>query len=135
MDNLESEIDIDDEFDNAPKPMVVTHVSEMDDTTRVDTTRVITTTTNEKIVFDPNQTLFFPRDRSKDSESKKPRLKDIFDVMEEKGLLSSPVQTPEERKAWWQSQKVELTRFWKKHHREAVKQAKRRGGGAKQSRD
>ena len=34
------------------------------------------------------------------------------------------------KKERWESQKLELTRDWKRRHREALKSLKRRGGGA-----
>lgn len=59
-------------------------------------------------------------------------MKDTLDVAREKGWDwrgFCRTQTTEEIKQRWESQKVELTKDWKRRHREAIKSRRRRGGG------
>jgi hypothetical protein len=78
--------------------------------------------------------LFFPL--SKEERANRPRnskLKDILDVFREKGLDPQSTgfyrtESSEEIVKRWEEVKGDLTRDWKRRHREAVKSRRRRGG-------
>jgi hypothetical protein len=85
-----------------------------------------------RLELDPGQPLFFP---FHSSAGAKGRTKDLFDVARDKGWYwRDPAvgfyrtDTQEDIKKWWESEKMELTREWKKRSREAGKVRKRRGG-------
>ena len=87
-----------------------------------------------QITLDASQPLFFPL--SKEEKANKPRnakLRDIMDVFKEKGLDPQStgfyrVESSEEIVKRWEEVKGDLTRDWKRRHREAVKSRRRRGG-------
>ncbi|KAL5513695.1 hypothetical protein ACEPAH_4094 [Sanghuangporus vaninii] len=78
------------------------------------------------IELDPKRPFFFPHsllpNSSLDLKPGDPR--DIFTGK----IEFFRTETDEEIQARWESRKVELTRDWKRRHREAVKSARRRGG-------
>ncbi|KAL5492893.1 hypothetical protein ACEPAI_4341 [Sanghuangporus weigelae] len=78
------------------------------------------------VEFDPKRPFFFPHsllpNSSLDLKPGDPR--DIFSGK----IEFFRTETDEEIQARWESRKVELTRDWKRRHREAVKSARRRGG-------
>ncbi|EGN96949.1 hypothetical protein SERLA73DRAFT_170295 [Serpula lacrymans var. lacrymans S7.3] len=86
--------------------------------------------------FDPNQPFFFPlssdlRDNLRPKD--KGRVKDLLDVAKDKGWNWRDAgfyrtQTEDEIRKRWEKNKAELTRDWKKRHREAGKMRRRRGG-------
>lgn len=83
------------------------------------------------VTFDPSLPFFFPLSEE-DRAGMKGRAKDQLDVMKEQGSdwrKFCRTQTPEEIKQRWEEQKVELTKDWKRRHREAIKSRRRRGGG------
>ncbi|KAF9039685.1 hypothetical protein BDZ89DRAFT_1213184, partial [Hymenopellis radicata] len=90
------------------------------------------------ILLDPKKPLFFPLASSFPSAPTAPkaRTSDLFDVARERqwttGLLSTGGYhrtTTEEIKGWWEENKGELTKGWKKRFREASKLKRRRGAG------
>ncbi|KAH7910241.1 hypothetical protein BJ138DRAFT_1009253 [Hygrophoropsis aurantiaca] len=97
----------------------------------------IATSYADQITFDSNLPFFFPFS-SEFRDSLRPRdrvrIKDMFDVAKEKGWDWRTAgfyrtQTEDEIRQQWEDSKVELTREWKKRHREAGKSRRRRGGG------
>ncbi len=90
------------------------------------------------IVLDPKKPLFFPLPSSFPSAPTAPKARtlDLFDVARERqwttGLLSTGGyhrSSAEEMKSWWEANKGELTKGWKKRFREASKLKRRRGTG------
>ena len=89
---------------------------------------------HSQVTLDAGQPLFFPL--SKEERANKHRhtkLKDIMDVFKEKGLdpLSTGfyrTESSEQIVKRWEEVKGDLTRDWKRRHREAVKSKRRRGG-------
>lgn len=82
------------------------------------------------IVLDATLPFFFPLSEEARA-GMKGRVKDTFDVAREKGWDwrgFCRTQTSDEIKQRWEEQKVELTRDWKRRHREAIKSRRRRGG-------
>ena len=74
--------------------------------------------------------LFFPFGPD-DRQSAKGRVKDPFDVFTSKGWdwrNFCRTETPEQTKQWWEEVKGDLTKDWKRRHREAIKSRRRRGG-------
>ncbi|PSS31119.1 hypothetical protein PHLCEN_2v2343 [Hermanssonia centrifuga] len=94
-------------------------------------TALLNTHGQSYVSFDPSRPLFFPL--SEDARAGfKGRVKDPLDVAKENGWNwrnFCRTQTPEEIKQRWEEQKVELTKDWKRRHREAMKSRRRRGGG------
>jgi len=78
--------------------------------------------------------LFFPLSKEeKGNNHGNARLKDIMDVFREKGLEPQSTgfyrtESSEEAVKRWEEVKGDLTRDWKRRHREAVKSRRRRGG-------
>ncbi|KAF8316606.1 hypothetical protein DL93DRAFT_744804 [Clavulina sp. PMI_390] len=91
---------------------------------------------DESITFDPSIPLFFPvpprlRDSSKSAYGKKgAKPRDIFDVAKEKGWEGGfyRTATEEEIRKRWEELRGDLTRQYKRRHREASKK-RRRGHG------
>ena len=87
-----------------------------------------------QITFDATQPLFFPLSvEERANRQKNAKLKDIMDVFREKGLDPQSTgfyrtESSEEIVKRWEEVKGNLTRDWKKRHREAVKSRRRRGG-------
>lgn len=87
-----------------------------------------------QITLDATEPLFFPL--SKEERANKhgnAKLKDIFDAFREKGLDPQSTgfyrtESNDEIVKRWEEAKGDLTRDWKRRHREAVKSRKRRGG-------
>lgn len=96
------------------------------------TTRV--SSTHAQTTFDATQPLFFPVSKEKRAnEQRNAKLKDIFDVFKEKGLDPQSTgfyrtERNDEIMKRWEDVKGDLTRDWKRRHREAVKSRRRRGG-------
>jgi hypothetical protein len=85
---------------------------------------------NRRFTLDPSLPLFFPLS-DEVRASFKGRAKDPIDVAKERGWdwrTFCRTQTSEEIRQRWESRKVELTKDWKRRHREAVKSRRRRGG-------
>lgn len=85
--------------------------------------------------LNPRQALFFPLPPVSGTGTKA-RPKDLFDVAKENGWSwRDPSvgffrsETEEDIRARWESEKVELTREWKRRWREAGKVNRRRRGG------
>jgi hypothetical protein len=78
--------------------------------------------------YDPKQPLFFPLL----SDQNRGKSKDIIDVMRERGFDWRDgfyrSESSEEIAKRWEETKGDLTRDWKRRHREAVKSRRRRGG-------
>jgi hypothetical protein len=88
-----------------------------------------TTTTNSSWTFNPTDTLFFPRPPG----ARRGRAKDPLEVAMEQGTTWRALgffrtETEEQLSENWDGCKLELTREWKRRHREAVKSRRRRGG-------
>lgn len=81
-------------------------------------------------VPDPKLALFFPLATSE--RRARDNVRDLFDVGKERGWdwrqSFCRTETEEEMRQRWEEQKVELTRDWKRRHREAIKSRRRRGG-------
>ena len=88
-----------------------------------------------QVTLDATQPLFFPFSTDEGANRRvNAKLKDIMDAFREKGLgpQSTAVyrtKSSEEVAKRWEEVKGDLTRDWKKKHREVVK-GRRRGGGA-----
>ncbi|EIN10513.1 hypothetical protein PUNSTDRAFT_84630, partial [Punctularia strigosozonata HHB-11173 SS5] len=82
-------------------------------------------------VPDPKEPLFFPAPES--VRRGRGGVKDMSDVAREGGwdwrTAFYRTETDEELRQQWEEQKGELTRTWKRRHREALKSRRRRGGG------
>lgn len=87
-----------------------------------------------QITLDESQSLFFPfLKEGRANGHRNAKLKDIFDLFKEKGLDPQSTrfyrtESNEEIVKRWEGVKGDLTRDWKRRHREAVKSRKRRGG-------
>ncbi|PPQ98012.1 hypothetical protein CVT26_003074 [Gymnopilus dilepis] len=89
------------------------------------------------IVLDPKRPLFFPI--PEDSTLNRARQRDIFDIIKDNGwnwrdpavgfFPSSAPNAEEEIKKRWEEVKGDLTRDWKRRHREALKVSRRKRGG------
>ncbi|KAF9528974.1 hypothetical protein CPB83DRAFT_853538 [Crepidotus variabilis] len=88
------------------------------------------------IVLDPKIPLFFPLPRLDNTDFRKPRPKDVYDVIEEHGwswrdptVKFWKTETDEEIRKHWEETRGDLTRDWKRRWREAGKVRKRKKGG------
>jgi hypothetical protein len=75
--------------------------------------------------FDPTDTLFFPREPG----ARRGRAKDLREAGPDwiaVGFFRT--ETDAKIRSRWDSTKLDLTREWKRRHREAVKSRRRRGG-------
>ena len=87
-----------------------------------------------QITLDASEPLFFPLStEERSNKHRNTRLKDIMDVFREKGLDPQSTgfyrtESSEEIVKRWEEAKGDLTRDWKRRHREAVKSRRRRGG-------
>lgn len=87
-----------------------------------------------QISLDATQPMFFPLStEERASKHRNTKLRDIMDVFREKGLDPQSTgfyrtESSEEIVKRWEEVKVDLTRDWKRRHREAVKSRRRRGG-------
>ncbi|KAI0343327.1 hypothetical protein BDW22DRAFT_1329179 [Trametopsis cervina] len=91
----------------------------------------IPTSKSQARTFDPSLPLFFPLSDEARTTARG-RVRDPFDVAREKGLdwrSFCRTQNSDEIKQRWEDQKVDLTKDWKRRHREAIKSRRRRGGG------
>lgn len=89
------------------------------------------TTAQVRFTLDQSAPLFFPIPEDQRTGFRG-RVKDPLDVAREKGWdwrKFGRTQTAEEIRQKWEEQKVELTKDWKRRHREAIKSRRRRGGG------
>jgi hypothetical protein len=89
--------------------------------------------TRAGIIFDPSDVLFFPRRADDRAPKGKRRAKDITELYAERGWDWRSAgffrtESEDEMRARWEAQKLELTREWKRRHREAIKSRRRRGG-------
>lgn len=95
------------------------------------TTTIQSTRTRAQFTYDPSLPLFFPLSEE-DRGGYRGKVKDLMDMAKENGWDWKSFcrqQTTEEIRQRWEEQKVELTRDWKRRHREAIKSRRRRGGG------
>ena len=89
---------------------------------------------HSQITFDASQPLFFPLSKEERANKRRnTKIKDIMDVFKEKGLDPQSTEfyrteSNEEIVKRWEEAKGDLTRDWKRRHREAVKSRRRRGG-------
>ncbi|KAL5530966.1 hypothetical protein ACEPAG_3842 [Sanghuangporus baumii] len=124
LDNLDLELDEELPTNSAPLPPV----QPTSDSDLLQPTMGASSTLPHQpmIEFDPKRPFFFPHsllpNSSLDLKPGDPR--DIFSGK----IEFFRTETDEEIQARWESRKVELTRDWKRRHREAVKSARRRGG-------
>ena len=87
-----------------------------------------------QITLDASEPLFFPLSaEERANKHRNTKLKDIMDVFREKGLDPQSTgfyrtESSEEIVKRWEEAKGDLTRDWKRRHREAVKSRRRRGG-------
>ena len=87
-----------------------------------------------QITFDASQPLFFPLSaEERANKHRNTKLKDVMDIFKEKGLDPRSTgfyrtENREEVVKRWEEVKGDLTRDWKRRHREAVKSRRRRGG-------
>jgi hypothetical protein len=87
-----------------------------------------------QITFDASEPLFFPLStEERANKHRNAKLKDIMDVFKEKGLDPQSTgfyrtESSGEILKRWEDAKGDLTRDWKRRHREAVKSRRRRGG-------
>lgn len=85
---------------------------------------------SSQLTLDTSLPFFFPLS-DEDRAAIKGRGRDHLDVMRERGWdwqRFCRTQTSEEIRQRWEAQKGELTRDWKRRHREALKSRGRRGG-------
>ena len=87
-----------------------------------------------QITLDASEPLFFPLStEERANKHRNAKLKDIMDVFREEGLDPQSTgfyrtRSSEEIAKRWEGVKGDLTRDWKRRHREAVKSRRRRGG-------
>lgn len=89
-----------------------------------------TTGAQARFTLDPSAPLFFPIPED-ERTGFRGRVKDPLDVAKEKGWdwrTFCRTETDEEVRKRWEERKVELTKDWKRRHREALKSRRRRGG-------
>ena len=126
--HLDLDLDLDDDVLDAsfaPAPPAATPSVQP-----VVATTIRNTRTQAQVTFDPNLPLFFPLPQD-EREGFRGRVRDPFDVAKEQGFdwrTFCRTETSEEIRQRWEAEKVELTRDWKRRHREAVKSRRRRGG-------
>ncbi|KAF7790227.1 hypothetical protein EIP86_001179 [Pleurotus ostreatoroseus] len=126
--HLDLDLDLDDDVLDAsfaPAPPAATPSIQP-----VVATTIRNTRTQAQVTFDPNLPLFFPLPQD-EREGFRGRVRDPFDVAKEQGFdwrTFCRTETSEEIRQRWEAEKVELTRDWKRRHREAVKSRRRRGG-------
>ncbi|KIP07446.1 hypothetical protein PHLGIDRAFT_421113 [Phlebiopsis gigantea 11061_1 CR5-6] len=128
--SLLGHLDLDDELAEEPNaafvPQAPTVISEQVHSVTAPSTISI----QGRFTLDQSSPLFFPF--SEDERSGfRGRIKDPLDIAKENGWdwrKFCRTQTSEEIKQKWEEQKVELTKDWKRRHREAIKSRRRRGG-------
>ena len=87
-----------------------------------------------QITLDASEPLFFPLStEERANKHRNTKLKDFMDVFREKGLDPRSTgfyrtESSEQIVKRWEEAKGDLTRDWKRRHREAVKSRRRRGG-------
>ncbi|KAI5120190.1 hypothetical protein M0805_002656 [Coniferiporia weirii] len=84
-------------------------------------------------VLDTSRPLFFPSSSSSSPATRaagRVPPPDVLDLLRSRASGFHRTESAEAIRARWVARKVELTRDWKRRHREAVKSARRRGGGA-----
>lgn len=126
--HLDLDLDLDDDvldasFAPAPAPAQSIQVAAA--------TTIHNPRTQAQVIFDPTLPRFFPLPQD-EREGFRGKTRDPFDVAKEKGYdwrTFCRTQTSEEIRQRWEAEKVELTRDWKRRHREAIKSRRRRGGG------
>jgi hypothetical protein len=89
------------------------------------------TTTAGRIHLNASTTLFFPLSSDAPAARSGKRKRSLMDSAREAGRHWRDeffrTESEEEIKARWEAQKLDLTRDWKRRHREAVKSQRRRG--------
>lgn len=78
--------------------------------------------------IDPSKPLFFPPSLLPESNLPFKPTSDILSLMNNSSNSFCRTEDEDTIRARWDERKVELTRDWKRRHREAVKSARRRGG-------
>ena len=135
LNQLDLDLELEDEepFPVAPIPLVPPVAAQPSAVTPSSSARV--SLPHAQITLDATQPLFFPLSTEERANRRgNVRLKDIIDVFKEKGLDPRSTgfyrtESSEEIVKRWEEVKGDLTRGWKKRHREAVKSRRRRGGG------
>lgn len=132
MNNLDIDLELDEtvDFPTTSQPALSLSHSIPSTTTNQRPTEVV----HLSLTFDPTKPLFFPREASFSSnlpvvKGKGP--KDIISVFRERGWTPDAFcrsQNADEIRKRWEDCKVDLTKEWKRRHREAIKSARRRGG-------
>ena len=136
LNQLDLDLELEDEepFPTAPLPSAPSVAVQPLAITPSSSTRV--SLPHVQITLDATQPLFFPFSTDERTNRRgNAKLKDIMDVFREKGLDPRSTgfyrtESNEEIVKRWEEVKGDLTRDWKKRHREAVKSKRRRGGGA-----
>ena len=133
--HLDIDLELDDEVDFGTKSLEHDPVqTSMPSIVRVNVADVpsadVRPRTDGVFVPDPKQPMFFPLAES--DRRGRTGVKDMFDVAREQGWSWRQsfyrTETDDEIRQRWEEQKGELTRTWKRRHREAVKSMRRRGG-------
>ena len=136
LNQLDLDLELEDEepFPTAPLPSAPSVAVQPSAITPSSSTRV--SLPHAQVTLDATQPLFFPFSTDERANRRgNAKLKDIMDVFREKGLDPRSTgfyrtESSEEIVKRWEEAKGDLTRDWKKRHREAVKSRRRRGGGA-----
>jgi len=136
LNQLDLDLELEDEepFPNAPLPSAPSVAVQPSAITPSPSTRV--SLPHAQITLDATQPLFFPFSTDERANRRgDEKLKDIMDVFREKGLDPRSTgfyrtESSEEIVKRWEEFTGDLTRDWKKRHREVVKSKRRRGGGA-----
>ncbi|KAF9649970.1 hypothetical protein BDM02DRAFT_3179499 [Thelephora ganbajun] len=134
LNQLDLDLELEDEepFPTALLPPVAPVAVQPPTVAPSSTTRV--SLPHAQITLDASQPLFFPLSaEERANKHRNPKLKDIMDVFKEKGLDPKSTgfyrtESSEEIVKRWEAVKGDLTRDWKRRHREAVKSRRRRGG-------
>ena len=129
---LDLELDDEEPFPAALLPPPVHTAVHPSTVTQSSTTRA--SLSHTQVTLDASQPLFFPLSKEeKANKHRNVKLRDIMDVFREKGLDPESTgfyrtESNEEIVKRWEEAKGDLTRDWKRRHREAVKSRRRRGG-------
>ena len=137
LDNLDLELELDDDAGISAVPQIIPALSFAEHVPSQIFEQTVSTTSRATFTLDASKPLFFPLGSSFTSTpsaqlyrgGKGP--KDIVSIFHEKGWTRDGFRrtdSPEAIRKRWEDGKVELTREWKRRHREAVKAARRRGG-------
>ena len=137
LDNLDLELELDDDAGISAVPQIIPAPSFGEHIPSTIFEQTASTASRATFTLDASKPLFFPLDSSFTSApsaqlyrgGKGP--KDIVSIFHERGWTRDVfcrTDSAENIRKRWEDSKVELTREWKRRHREAVKAARRRGG-------